>query len=97
MAIVPFAIYASDRPALSSAGTTPYVNNVVTQTDESYGPIKAPVRSGNALTARAQGARSFRGTNGTIETFVGDATNLYRWDGSAWSDISRLAGDHERN
>ncbi|MDP1702584.1 MAG: hypothetical protein Q8L53_16725 [Aestuariivirga sp.] len=47
-----------------------------------------------AITARAQGAISVRGLQGTIYTFCGDATKLYKLDsdGLAWTDVSRLAG-----
>lgn len=88
--MIKFAAYAPDRPLLESAYTG-YVNNVVPLA-ESYGPIQALVTTGNALTARCQGAASFRGEDGTIVTFAGDATKLYLWDGSAWDDVSRLVG-----
>lgn len=88
--MIPFAIYAPDRPVLESQ-TTGYVNNVL-PLGESYGPIKAVVTTGNALSARCQGAASFRGEDGTIVTFAGDVSKLYLWDGTAWNDVSRLAG-----
>jgi hypothetical protein len=88
--LIPFAVYAPDRPVLESQ-TTGYVNNVL-PLGESYGPIKAVVTAGSSLTARCQGAASFRGEDGTIVTFSGDATKLYLWDGTDWDDVSRLAG-----
>jgi hypothetical protein len=88
--VIPFAVYAPDRPVLEST-TTGYVNNVI-PLGESYGPIKELLTTGNALTARCQGAASFRGEDGTTVTFAGDATKLYLWDGTAWDDVSRLAG-----
>lgn len=88
--MIKFAPYAPDRPLLESAYTG-YVNNVV-PLGESYGPIKSIVTTGTALTARCQGAGSFRGEDGTIVTFAGDATKLYLWNGTQWNDVSRLVG-----
>ncbi len=73
--MVPFAVFAPDQAAVDT-GVTVNVDNVVPRTERSYGPIKALSTSGDALTARCQGAKSFRGPNGTIETFAGDATKL---------------------
>lgn len=48
----------------------------------------------SAITARAQGAFTTRGLQGTIYNFAGDATKLYKEaaDGLSWADVSRLAG-----
>jgi hypothetical protein len=84
------ARYAPDLPQ-PSAQVTDYVMNV-NPGSISYKPVLAPVEQGNALGARAQGAGSFEGEDGTKYTFAGDATKLYLWDGSAWNDVSRLVG-----
>lgn len=87
---VPIAEFAPDQPALDS-GVTGYVNNVV-PLSQSYGPIKTVGAVGNALGTRCQGADSFRSPGGVVANFAGDSTKLYKWDGTAWNDVSRLAG-----
>lgn len=86
-----FGPWLPDQPDLESPGLVDALN-VHPATQASYGPWYALQEVGNALTARCQGAGWFRGVNGTIFGVAGDATKLYGWDGSAWSDISRLVG-----
>ena len=90
MPVTPFAEYAPDQPPVG--GSTRYVLNVLPKTQGSYGPIKALVEQGNSLSATCQGAGAFRGTDGTVVNFAGDATHLYLWDGTAWNDVSRTVG-----
>ncbi len=91
MTVIPFPNFAPDRPALES-GIVPFISNVRPKNEQGYGPLRTLATTGDALTARCQGARSFRGTDGTIETFAGDATKLYRWTGSTWADVSKVGG-----
>lgn len=86
--MIPFAEFAPDQPRLDS-GASGHVLNVVPATAQSYGPLPALAPIGNALSARCQGAASFRGPDGTILNVAGDAAKLYRWDGTAWNDVSR--------
>jgi hypothetical protein len=69
------------------------VNNVVPSVT---GPRPFPsfFNVTSAITARAQGAFTTRGLQGTIFNFCGDVTNLYleASDGLSWTDISRAAG-----
>jgi hypothetical protein len=85
--LVPFAEFAPDQPPIS--GVTRHVLNVVPKTKGSYGPVYELEERGNSLSATCQGADAFRSTaDGAAVNFAGDATNLYSWDGTAWSDVS---------
>ncbi|MGH6894741.1 MAG: hypothetical protein ACREEP_21050 [Dongiaceae bacterium] len=91
--MIPFAEFAPDQPRLES-GASGHVLNVVPLTAQSYGPLPALTPIGDALNARCQGAASFRGPDGTIFNVAGDATKLYRWDGTHWNDVSRISGPY---
>lgn len=88
---LPVAEFAPDLPDLDS-GSTGYVNNVVPLTAQSYGPFPTVIEVGDAIDARCQGMCSYRGPDGSLVTFAGDATKLYQWDGTAWNDVSRTVG-----
>lgn len=89
--MIGFSEFAPDQPRLDSAASG-HVLNVVPATAQSYGPMPDLAPIGNALDARCQGAASFRGPDGTILNVAGDATKLYRWDGTSWNDITRSSG-----
>lgn len=48
----------------------------------------------SAITARVQGAATFRAASGTIYNFCGDAIKLYKMaaDGLSWTDVTRTVG-----
>lgn len=85
-----FSEYAPDQPVFE--GQSISVENVLALTANSYGPVKAFTTQGTALTNRCQGAGSFRGPDGVIGNYAGDLGKLYKWNGTTWVDISRLAG-----
>lgn len=89
--MIPFAQWMPDQPALNGVGIVD-VSNVFALTQASYSPIAALQEQGTALTARCQGAGTFRGVAGGIVNFAGDATKLYSYDGTTWSDVTRAAG-----
>lgn len=89
--MIQFAQWMPDQPALNGQGIVD-VSNVFPLTQASYSPIAALQEQGNALTARAQGAGTFRGVAGGIINTAGDATKLYSYDGMTWSDVSRAVG-----
>jgi hypothetical protein len=89
MAAIPFAEWRPDMPDLGQWAREAL--NVV-PAEESYTPFNALATATNALGARAQGAAWFRCPDGTQKMFAGDATKLYRLDGSTWNDASRTAG-----
>ncbi len=91
--MIPFAEFAPDQPRLESEASG-HVLNVVPITAQSYGPLPALAPVGDPLSARCQGAASFRGPDGTILNVAGDVTKLYRWDGAQWSDVSRISGPY---
>lgn len=88
---LPVAEYAPDQPTFQG-GATAYVNNVIPITAQSYGPMASFSMVSTAISARCQGAASFRGPDGTIFNTSGSAIKLYKWDGTTISDVSRLAG-----
>lgn len=89
-AVIPVAEWLPDQAPLS--GGSNIVQNVYARTPTSYGPIGSLEGLGNALGARCQGAASYRGSDGVVGTFAGDIDKLYKWDGTAWDDVSILAG-----
>lgn len=88
MALIPFAEFRPDMPALGQWAREAL--NVV-PAEESYRPLNALSGVSNALTARAQGAAWFRGTGGAVKMFAGDATKLYLLSSATWSDVSQAA------
>lgn len=92
MPLIPFGEYLPDLPprdnpgALDATGVVPWLG--------AYRPWKAIATVTNALTARFQGAASFRDLSGGTHNFAGDATKLYKLDstGLLWQDVSRLVG-----
>jgi hypothetical protein len=89
--MIPAAPYAPDLAPLES-GATSFMQNTEPMGKNFYGPCKALEAVTNALTARCQGAGSFRGIGGDIVNFAADATKLYLQTGAVMSDVSRLAG-----
>jgi len=86
---IPFAEYLPDRPDLGSG--TRYANNVIPAA-ESYRPLSALSAVSDALTARCQGALSVIADDGTVSTFAGDATKLYKETSNSFADVSRSSG-----
>jgi hypothetical protein len=88
MPLIPFAEWRPDMPALGefareAAG--------VVSGEASYRPFNALATVTNALTARAQGAAWFRGTDGTTKMFAFDATKAYLLSsGTTWNNATRL-------
>lgn len=87
---VPFGEWLPDLPVLSNPGATVATNVIPRAT--SYGPFSDLVAYSNALSARCQGAISCRSKAGTIFTFAGTATGLFKLNGTSWEDVSRTSG-----
>lgn len=83
---VPFGQLAADLPDLGNPGM-PRAENCV-WADGVYKQLNALSVSGDALTARCQGAFAGRDADGNTIIHAGDATNLYVRSGSTWSDRS---------
>lgn len=89
MAVIPFAEWRPDMPALGQWAREAL--NVV-PAEESYRPLNALAGVSDALAARAQGAAWFRGAASATRMFAGDASRLYLLSGTAWNDVSRAVG-----
>ena len=82
---VPFGEWLPDLPDHVNPGTTQALN--VFPAANSYRPFQnIAVTSSNALTARCQGARSFKSDGGVVSIFAGDATKLYKLTSNAFVD-----------
>jgi hypothetical protein len=92
MALIPFAEWRPDMPAL---GEFSREASGVVPAEASYRPLNALSGVSNALDARAQGAAWFRGTGGAVKMFAGDATKLYLLSGATWTSVPEL--DAARN
>ena len=74
---VPFGEWLPDLPDHLNPGATEAKN--VYPAVNSYRPWKSiQTSSGNALTARCQGAATFKDDSGNVFIFAGDATKLYK-------------------
>ena len=90
--IIKPAIFAPDQPPLTP-GVTDTVLNVVPRTANSYGPMRSLQSvSSSALTARCQGAVSVQDKLASANIFAGDASKLYRYIASSFSDVSKVGG-----
>jgi hypothetical protein len=88
--VIPFGEWLPDQPALENPGALE-AKNVFPVTQTSYGPIQSLTGLGDALTARCQGAGTFRGIDGTVVNLAFDAGAAYLWDGDSWEDITGSA------
>lgn len=83
---VPFAGLEQDLPKLGGQGEKQADNCV--WTDGCYKQLLALTTTGDALTARCQGAFAGRDADGNTILYAGDATKLYQRSGTAWTDKS---------
>lgn len=88
MAVITFAEYRPDMPALSQWAREAL--NVIPN-EESYAPLNSLMGVSNALSARAQGAAWFRAPANVVKMFAGDATKLYLLSGVTWTPVPKLA------
>jgi hypothetical protein len=86
--MIPFAPYMPDLAAFETDAAREALNVIPSASGFRPFPGFSPVTA--ALTARCQGAVSFRSLAGTIFNFAGDATRLYRMEstGLTWEDVS---------
>lgn len=87
-----FGPWLPDQPSFESGACSDVLN--VIPSEKGYRPVNSFYNVTAATTARAQGAFTCRGKQGTIYNFCGDATKLYKQasNGLTWGDVSRLAG-----
>ena len=58
----------------------------------SYLPFPGLVPRTTALPAPAKGLTFARTSSGAYVIYAGTATHLYKWNGTAWTDVSRAVG-----
>lgn len=81
-----FGEWLPDLPFYENPGLTE-ANNLI-PVDGSYKDLLALSTSGDAISARPQGAYAATATNGQPDIYVGDATKLYQRASSSWTDRS---------
>jgi hypothetical protein len=83
--MIPIGEWLPDLSAFGNPGASEAKN--VIPAARSYRPLKGLMTSGGAAsTVRVQGGVTLRSTDLTVKSFAGDATALYGYDGSAWTD-----------
>lgn len=92
MTLIPLGPWLPDSAAYLSGAAMEALNCI--PTGRGYRPMAGFGVITSAITARAQGAVSFRDLSGNVYNFCGDITKLYKMaaDGLSWADVSRLAG-----
>lgn len=84
---IPFGDFTPDLPEFENGGGSVNIKNVLPSA-QGYRPMPGPTVFGDALTARCQGAITATQNNGTVRTYAGDVTNLYRLVDGVWTDAS---------
>lgn len=88
--IIPFGEYMPDAPALGNPGSS-VAKNVIPRVT-GYGPLERLSAYSSALTAYCRGAFTAVDTDGTIRSFAGDETKLYRLVSTTFTDSSKVGG-----
>jgi hypothetical protein len=90
--MINFSPWKPDNAAFGTAASVDVLNVVPSATG--FRPFPSFFNVTGTITARAQGAYTSRGLQGTIYNFAGDATKLYKQsvDGLTWADVSRTVG-----
>jgi hypothetical protein len=94
MTILHWPEWLPDQPDFQNAGS-PRIKNCVPSTAKSYGPMPGFIDwSDNALTERAQGLYSIKGSDNSIYIFAGARTKLYMSVGGnrTLADVSLSGG-----
>lgn len=87
--ILTFGEWLPDQPGHESPAL-PMAKNCIPQA-MSYRHLKDLSSFSDALTGACVGVFSLTASDGSITTFAGDATDLYRLDTDTWTDVSRVA------
>ncbi|NIR50009.1 hypothetical protein GWO43_16040 [candidate division KSB1 bacterium] len=87
--IVNFGAYSPDLPNLGNPCIT--ARNVIPQ-GRGYKPLKTPTSISDALAAACKGAFSVKRVDGTVDTFAGTSTKLYKFTDPAWDEVTRTSG-----
>lgn len=89
MTVIPYGPFAPDQPRLGNTCVT--ATNVLPGIN-GYRPFPGPTVVTDALVASCVGVISFKQVDGTIDTFAGTTTKLFRLNGTSWDDVSRTVG-----
>ena len=88
---IPFGEWLPDQAPLGNPGLL-VADNVLPHRD-AYRPMPSWSQfTTTAMDSRCLGAASFQDKNGDSFTYGGDATKLYRLNGTAWTDASKVGG-----
>ena len=87
---IPFGDFLPDLSAFGSMGSA-NVKNCVPALD-GYREMPSATVFSNALDARCQGAVTEMQSDGSIHSYAGDATKLYRLVAATWTDASKSGG-----
>lgn len=90
MATIEYGPWMPDQPRLNNTCIT--AQNVY-PIATGYAPFPSASSISDALGAACIGVICFKQTDGTIETFAGTATQLFRLSGTSWTDVSK-AGNY---
>lgn len=88
--IIPFGEYSPDVPPLGSTGSA-NIKNVTPQV-AGYGPLNSIEAYSSALSNYCRGAFTAVDNDGSIRSFAGDETKLYRISGTTPTDASQVGG-----
>ena len=87
--MIPFGQFAPDQPALDAGGQFSTVaKNVIPRTKDSYAPLGTVTDLTNALDNNCQGAAAFRDSGGTVYSFAGDKSKLYKLTQTTYADVT---------
>ena len=89
MPTINFGPWVPDQP---SFGNTCIIAQNVYPVRGGYEPFSGINAVSDALVAAPLGCISFRRTTGARETFVGTLANLYRLNGTTWTDVTNAGG-----
>lgn len=85
--MIPFGEWLPDHPPFANPGAT-VATNVIPGPGGGYRPFPGLVTFSSALGERAQGAFAVVGPDGTVSSFAGTASRLYRLGDASWTQIN---------
>lgn len=87
--MIPFGHWHPDAAALNAPLVTVAKNCL--PSPQGFRPLKAPAASGGGLPGRCLGAVTVLKRDGSVVSFAGTASGLYRAEGDgSWTDVSRV-------
>lgn len=91
--MIPVTAWTPDQSPYGSTNASEALN--VLPAAQTYRPLRSLLASGSSMSSsRVFGGVSFRGTDLSVHNYGGDASKLYSFDGSAWTDFTRGSGGY---